>query len=148
MRVCVTGRGRERERQSPLLGEARQPVYDEQSILHRSSASIWIIPLIGTHPSDYPGAFPSSGNTCVFVCSVCVCGSQDNVFSPGEQGERMTSVAEGLAGRQRGSPDHGLPSLVSRVSDQTAPNHPENGDDERTLDRMGTKRWTDVCREM
>lgn len=60
----------------------------------------------------------------------------------------MTSVDEGLACGQRGSPDHGLPSLVSRVSNQTAPNHPENGDDERTLDRMGTKRWTDVCREM
>lgn len=46
---------------------------------------------------------------------------------------------EGLAGGKRGTADHGLPSLANGVSNQTAPNQPENGDDERVLDRMGTE---------
>ncbi len=69
--------------------------------------------------------------------------SQDNGFSPGEQGEWMTSVDQGLAGGKRGTADHGLPSLVNGVSNQTAPSQPEDGDDERILDRMGTKQKKD-----
>lgn len=75
---------------------------------------------------------------------VCVW-SQDNGFIPGEQ--RMTSVDEGSAGGKRGTSDHGFPSLVNRVSSQTAPNQAENGTDERKLDRMGTKQRRDSCRE-
>lgn len=59
----------------------------------------------------------------------------------------MTSVDEGWAGGKRGTSDHGLPSLVNRVSDQTAPTQLENGDDERILDRMGAQQRTDSCRE-
>lgn len=36
----------------------------------------------------------------------------------------MTSAADGWAGEQRGTSDHGLPSLLNRVSEQTAPTHP------------------------
>lgn len=39
----------------------------------------------------------------------------------------MTSVDEGLAGGRRGTADHGLPSLVNGVSDQTAPSQLEYG---------------------
>lgn len=53
---------------------------------------------------------------------MCVCDSRDSGLSPGEQGEWMTSVDEDLAGGKRGTADHGLPSLVNGVSEQTAPN--------------------------
>lgn len=39
--------------------------------------------------------------------------SRDYGLSPGEQGEWMTSVDEGLAGGKREAADHGLPSLVN-----------------------------------
>lgn len=43
----------------------------------------------------------------------CVCENRDNGLSPGEQGEWMTSVDEGLAGGKREAADYGLPSLVN-----------------------------------
>lgn len=39
--------------------------------------------------------------------------SRDNGLSPGEQGEWMTTVDEGLADGKREAADHGLPSLVN-----------------------------------
>lgn len=84
----------------------------------------------------------------MFGCvRICASESRDNGLSPGERGERMTSVVEGWAGGKRDTSDHGLPSLVNRVSDQAAPTQLENGDDERILDRMGAQQRTDSCRE-
>lgn len=60
--------------------------------------------------------------------------SRGDGLSPGEPGEWVTSVDEGLAG---GTSDYGLPSLAHRVSNRTAPSQPESGDDGRILDRMG-----------
>lgn len=51
----------------------------------------------------------------------------------------MTSVDDGSAGGLRGTSGHGLPSLMNGVSEQPAPTQPENGVDERALDRMGAK---------
>lgn len=51
----------------------------------------------------------------------------------------MTSVHEGLAGGNREAAEHGLPSLVNGVRDQTAASLLKCGGDEISLDRMGTK---------
>ena len=51
----------------------------------------------------------------------------------------MTSVDDGSAAGPRGASDHGLPSPMNGVSEQAAPTQPENGLDERALDRMGAE---------
>lgn len=74
---------------------------------------------------------------------VCLCGSKTTDLALW-----MTSVDDALAGGKKRASDHVLPSLVNGVSEQTAPNQLQNGDDERTLDRMGAKQRKVSCRGM
>lgn len=131
-----------------MRGKTRQPV---RCFKVNDTSSAAALPLFGLYHSQGLTLWTirTLSPPLAFEGNTCVCEQTQLTSSPGEQGEWMTSVHEGWAGGKRGTAEHGLPSLVNGVSDQTLPRLLKCGGDERLLDRMRTKqgRWSIESRE-
>lgn len=144
--VCACACYRERNRETAAVSvgirEVRQSLC--KNTIHPSLLVCLSLDYNTKSDSPFGLCYTSSCLCRQHLCVLCVW-NQDN---GAELTQPMTSVDVDLAGGKRGTSDHGLPSLVNRVSTQTAPDQPENGDDERKLDRMGMEQGKNSCREM